>query len=531
MVIKKPYAFLIKNFRLIHGLLFMMLLYLLVKSVGIYGFFSSYASNSYYINQASLASNYISFIMYIVCILVIIVSSVIYFLLEVKNKSNKMYMFVSLFYLILFLFYIYMYSVLNGLETQTLSIEGIRVFRDISLLVLIPQIIFIFIIFGRALGFNLKQFDFRKDVQELQIDVSDSEEVEVTFGDNTYKVKRFFRKLIRLTKYFFVENKIFVIAVASVIVILLGISLFNRINIYTDAYNENQNIQANSLWFNVEESYLTKSDMRNTIINKNKTYLLVKVNVSNKSRIDYTLDSNIFKLEINNQSYSPVFNMSEKFIDIGTTFSEEDIHSGSDKTYIVVFEINDEEVKSDYVFKIKDLATFNSISYKSIVISPKNIDNDKDMGNYLLPNEIKLEDTILKDSKILISSYQIANRFKEEYTYNTQDGKTHKAVYSILPSAVNKSDSVVIRFKSKLTLDDSLYINKYIKDSSDFLYYYGIIRYRYQGNYTNVKLSKIDMDFVSKEYIYMELPKEVEMANKIDLVLLIRGVKYTINLK
>ena len=44
-------------------------------------------------------------------------------------------------------------------------------------------------------------------------------------------------------------------------------------------------------------------------------------------------------------------------------------------------------------------------------------------------------------------------------------------------------------------------------------------------------LKKITVDYDVDNYSYMEIPKEVLNANKIDLIILIRGVKYTINLK
>ena len=74
-------------------------------------------------------------------------------------------------------------------------------------------------------------------------------------------------------------------------------------------------------------------------------------------------------------------------------------------------------------------------------------------------------------------------------------------------------------------------MSKYIKCPADFFEQYGIIRYRYQGNYTNVKLKKIKVDYDVDNYSYMELTNEVLKANKIDLIVLIRGIKYTFNLK
>ena len=89
---------------------------------------------------------------------------------------------------------IFIFNVLQKLNYNSFDVKTVRAIRDIMFMVLIPQIIFLFIIFSRALGFNIKSFDFKKDLEEMQIDKSDYEEVEVTLGNNNYKFARFFRK-------------------------------------------------------------------------------------------------------------------------------------------------------------------------------------------------------------------------------------------------------------------------------------------------------------------------------------------------
>ena len=107
-----------------------------------------------------------------------------------------------------------------------MSIEQVRSLRDISLIVLIPQVILNFIHLGRACGFNIKQFNFKKDLEELEIDTSDYEEVEITLSKNNYKIARFFRKALRLTKYFILEHKFVVTIFASVIVLITTLTIF-----------------------------------------------------------------------------------------------------------------------------------------------------------------------------------------------------------------------------------------------------------------------------------------------------------------
>ena len=90
---------------------------------------------------------------------------------------------------------------------------------------------------------------------------------------------------------------------------------------------------------------------------------------------------------------------------------------------------------------------------------------------------------------------------------------------------------MAIKIKGNIEMDDSVYMSKLIKYPADLFEQYGIIRYRYQGNYKTVKLEKINVNYEKDNYSYMEVTKEVLKANKIELIILIRGVKYTFGLK
>ena len=184
-----------------------MLLYLTIRTFGIYSFFSDYATNHYYINSANLASDNVNFLMYLSAFIALSVSLIIYYILSLKKKSRNVYLGVAIYSLILIIYFMYMSSVFGDLELEALDVESVRALRDISIIVLLPQIVFLFIILGRTLGFNIKQFDFKRDLEELQIDQSDYEEVEVTLGTDTYKIARTVRKAFRYFKYIMIENK------------------------------------------------------------------------------------------------------------------------------------------------------------------------------------------------------------------------------------------------------------------------------------------------------------------------------------
>lgn len=535
MIIKKPYAFLIKKFRWIHGILFAMLVFLAIKSINIYTFFSDYATNHYYVMSSMLASEYIDLTLFVVTILAVLVSALIYFILSLKNKDRKTYVFLCLYYIILFVYFIYMLSIFQNLQSKSLGIETVRAIRDISVIVSLPQIVFLFIICGRTLGFNLKQFDFKKDLEEMQIDTKDYEEVEVEFGKNNYKTARFLRKTLRLTKYFILENKFIVTILASIIVLATSLAIFVNIKIYNVSYNENVEILANNVYYTVMSSYVTDKDINDNVITKDKKYVLIKIKANNKTTTNYNLYRETFRLELNNTMLIPTFGLDNKFIDVGKTYSPFEIKSGETKEFIIVFELDNSVNQSEFILKIKnyDYGNFTTLEseYKDINIVPKYIDHDEDYGKLYLPIRLNLEETMLGKTNIVLNSYEIATTFKEKYEYCIEENNCMINTYIVKPISTGKGNLSVLKLRGTLDLDEDLYMNKYITNLGDLLSYFGKISYRYRGKYKTASITKIPTKLKTDEYSYVEVPSELAEANKIEIILTIRGIKYTLVLK
>lgn len=535
MIIKKPYAFLIKKFRWIHGILFAMLVFLAVKSINIYTFFSDYATNHYYVMSSMLASEYIDLTLFVVTILAVLVSALIYFILSLKNKDRKTYVFLCLYYIILFVYFIYMLSIFQNLQSKSLGIETVRAIRDISVIVSLPQIVFLFIICGRTLGFNLKQFDFKKDLEEMQIDTKDYEEIEVEFGKNNYKTARFLRKTLRLTKYFILENKFIVTVLASIIVLATSLAIFVNIKIYNVSYNENVEILANNVYYTVMSSYVTDKDINDNVITKDKKYVLIKIKANNKTTTNYNLYRETFRLELNNTMLIPTFGLDNKFIDVGKTYSPFEIKSGETKEFIIVFELDNSVNQSEFILKIKnyDYGNFTTLEseYKDINIVPKYIDHDEDYGKLYLPIRLNLEETMLGKTNIVLNSYEIATTFKEKYEYCIEENNCMINTYIVKPISTGKGNLSVLKLRGRLDLDEDLYMNKYITNLGDLLSYFGKISYRYRGKYKTASITKIPTKLKTDEYSYVEVPSELAEANKIEIILTIRGIKYTLVLK
>lgn len=535
MIIKKPYAFLIKKFRWIHGILFAMLVFLAIKSINIYTFFSDYATNHYYVMSSMLASEYIDLTLFVVTALAILVGALIYFILSYKNKDRKTYAFLCLYYVALFVYFIYMLSIFQNLQSKSLGVETVRAIRDISVIVSLPQIVFLFIIFGRTLGFNLKQFDFKKDLEEMQIDTKDYEEIEVEFGKNNYKTARFLRKALRLAKYFILENKFVVTIVASIIVLIASLVIFINVKVYNVSYNENVEILANNVYYTVTSSYVTNKDLNNNIITQDKKYILIKIKANNKSTQNYNLYRETFRLELNNEMLIPTFGLDNKFIDVGKTYTPFEIKSGETKEFVVVFELDEEINQSEFILRIKnyEYGNFTTLEseYKDINVIPQYINMDEDSGKFYLPISLDLENTLLGKTNIVLNSYEVDTTFKEKYEYCITEGNCTNNTYIVKPISTGKGNLSVLKLRGTLELDDDLYMNKYISNLGDLLSYFGKINYRYRGKYKTASITKIPTKLKTNEYSYVEVPSELAEANKIEIILTIRGIKYTLVLK
>jgi hypothetical protein len=253
---------------------------------------------------------------------------------------------------------------------------------------------------------------------------------------------------------------------------------------------------------------------------------------------DITLNRDSFILEVNDKAIVPTFVNGERFIDLGESFAPMDIKPATDNDYLVIFELENSDVKSSYNFKIKNIR--NSIAnidsaYREILIKPTDLDKVKDMGTKSIGDKVLLNNRIFKSSSLLIQDYDIKERFTEDWNYCTNSGVCRKnGVYTIMPSTANEASINVLKLTATFEHNEELnaVLKKRINYASDLIGYYGHINYTLYGNNKTVKLTKIsDSDFSPDSFSYYEVPSEIKNASKIDLILIIRDTKYTFNLK
>ena len=105
----------------------------------------------------------------------------------------------------------------------------VRLLRDFSRFNFWILIITCIPVLIRGLGFDIKKFNFNRDLQDLRLEEKDSEEVEVSIDLSSDRIKRTGRRTVRELKYYYLENKLVInIILVVTVVIFIMIFPFNR---------------------------------------------------------------------------------------------------------------------------------------------------------------------------------------------------------------------------------------------------------------------------------------------------------------
>lgn len=538
MVVRKPYAFLIKHFKLIHLILAIFLIFIVNKTTNLYKFFANYAKNGFFGYTENLARSYITIFTFISLIIILFLSISIFILLRWKNKERNYYIILCLYYFLLFVVFIIFYYILETVEVTSIDLRLLRLYRDIILILIVPQYIFIAMTLARGLGFNVKKFNFEKDLEELKIERSDYEEIEITASADSYKVKRRIRRLFREFKYYLLENKfIFVIVIA---IILVGIGFYVHFNRKPQnrIYKPGEIVSVNGISFKVVETYRTKIDYKGEVIKPNKEYILVLVEAKNITDKKRKLQRKDFNLVTSNYSIRPSFVKDEYFFDIGKSYSVDMLYPGENNKFMLVFETEKGKLEKGKSKKVKPIKEYifklnserNIAENSNIILKIKDYRNKIKTNNFNIGEEIKFEGSTLEKGKIIVESFEIGDSFDTNFDYYI-DEKRFTGTKHIIPKNIGGILNTVLKLKVSYFPNDKAYSYKYINTISNFIRKFCKIEYQINGE---VKLSKVEVLYESKNNIgeiYLSVPEEIKNSDKAYIVIAIRDIKNLIKIK
>ena len=534
MIFKRPYAFLIKYFKIINLLLASLFIYIAYKSYNIMSFFNEYVIHNYSGNfYKNFYMEYVSPITTLAFILVIIGLGIVLWLLIYKKKPIKIYAASIIYYFILLIYFNIIKNIMIGMETSVITAEASRIYRDLSLLFLIPQIFFIISLILRGFGVNIGKFNFKQDLKELEIESGDSEEVEITFKNDNVKLKRNIRRYFREFSYYLKEHKLIVSIIGVILAILFVILLFNLFPEKVDSnYKQGNTFTYDNITYSLKDSIITNLNYQGEIISKDKYYLVVILNIKNNSSDDKTLDYNNFRLIVDNNNIYPVLDKSLNFVDYAEYYSGTTIKGNSDFDYSLVFEINEDDIENNYKIKFASGNTFQDNirvgKYNYITITPSIINKVSTNNVYNLGEEVTLINSNLGNTKLKISNPEITNKYVYDYEscYNDKCN-TYKDIINL---DYTKVDKTLLVLDYEYSLDTSVPFSRTSQTFSGFANYFVKIKYVIDGNEYYSKISSYTSKNLDNK-IVLEVSNKINSADNIYFSVTIRNKEYLIAIK
>lgn len=532
MILKKPYGFLIKHFKLIHIILTLATIFIAVRSGTVLTFFRDFIRNGYTVTvYETIARDTVRPFLFLILILIIIALIAMYILLKVKNKPNKFYFFAILYYVLLLILLFISYFLINGLNETLWETASARTFRDIAQIVYYPQFIFVIILGIRALGFNVKQFDFKQDM--LEISDSDSEEVELNINFETYKAKRTIHRTIRELKYYFLENKLIICIIGGVLGVVLVFSLIKGYEKLKYNYNENETFSYNGLSINIEESILTDIDMAGKEIYKDKYYLVIKLNITNNTHERKKLDYTSFKIYIGSNIIYPTLDIGNYFIDYGYPYMNYEIDAGANKTYVMAYILNKDQIKNKY-----NITLYNGEAQKTdkflaktitIKIKPTKLIGVEDVRTASINENISLSSSLLGNTTINIKNVEFTKRYTYKYeSCINEECKEYDGL--VLIQGTSSSQETLMILDYDFTIDNTTEAYKSIQNIKTFINTFGSIEYLINGKTYTKSITNVTPSEITEKKLVLKIPEEASNADYLNLRITIRNRCYVIKL-
>ncbi len=522
MIFRKPYAFLIKNFRKIHIVLLACSVYILFKINDLIAFIKDFIYFGTYNAYLDSFDAKVGVLYYIATLFIIFTCLSLIILLQRKKKPWKIYLvYIGVFGLLFggvagassFFSAFKDYSNVSG-------ILGIRDILNIGHLFIYP-IMFLLII--RILGFDLKKFGFEKDQEFLELSEDDRDEFEVNFEFDRRSFIRVWNRFLRNANYFYLEHKFVCnIFIVCFTIFILGYSCYNVFVIHR-SYREGNSFNSGIYTITPLASYVSDKDFSGNVIEEGYKFVVVSINIKNNYYKQIAPNFSRFHLVNGNmeRTYSTYYN--SYFTDYGLMVDNNlNIPSGSNKTVNLVYKIKNSYPNNRFVLYYQELDRLHIL--RKIKINVKDSALITSAGEYPLNKKVTFIFTDNSKKEVTLRSAEINDNFnfKRYYCISSSD-------CSIRDFNLSNNGQKIL----KITFSGSDFDGE---DFIDFLVHYGKIRYRVDNskNYSVMKYFKLSnalsLSNEGKE-VFIKLNDAVSNSDKIDIICTLRNRKYILNVK
>lgn len=535
MILRKPYAFLIRHFKLIHLILLAAMSFLIYKSINILNFFNTYISNDQKISALEdISGMYVSGFMIFLSIFIVLISAIVMYLMKHKSKPIKYYIFTTTFYLLLIILFSVISNFLYDVRFSVPDLRITNILKDLMFASIVMQGLLIIVALVRATGFNIKNFDFKKDLMDFELSEKDREEYEFQLKLDSEDIKASIRKRLRFFKYYYKENKIIFIVLGIVLLIFIGYSSYKSYSSKEKIYSENSIFSIGNFKIKVLNSYKVLTDNNDVKFNDKNYYLVLRLEVNNNSNNDSNLYINNAKLSYSDMySTSPTTTMYDRLQEFGEPYYNQIIKSNSTDEFQVVYQVPIEYYDNDVTLKFLYGASYvnNRIEYqyRTVDLDPIVYDgNKKYVSTKNIGETLSFDGSLLKDTKLTIKDY----KFDTKFVYTLRkciNKKCSNTINVVTQSTTSKYDTVLLRIDYDLVYDESLgedfNINKFISK-------YGNFRFVIDGKEYNHKMVPIDRTpYDNNNFAFIQVRERLMEAEEVYMDFTIRDKVYTYVLK
>lgn len=531
MIIRKPYAILIKYFKLIHAALFVIMTYLAYKSWLISKFFSDYFADGENVMGQEITDGLFSPLLYILVLAVIIGLVVVLILMLAKKKPIKYYVGAILVYIAFFVILNIDQNFISQMEIELLGARTVHAISDITLIVIGFQLLIIVLTFVRATGFNIKQFDFEKDLQDLNITEEDNEEIEIGVEVDSEVWKRKLRKRLRHMKYAYLENKFLFFIIAIVSCVMIGYFVYTKSGMNEKIYRQKQIFNTNNFVMSVEESYITDTNYRLEKLPQGKTLVVARLSIKNRFKTPMKLELSKMELSVHNKNYHPTTKYDTEMLDFGKSYFSTNI-SSEWENYILCYEVPsnylDKKITLQYIDNINSSNKKVTATYRKVALTPLDLRKKNQEKKYKIGNNMSFENTILLSGNLKINDFAIQDEYLLNYNFCAQAGECYQSTEYIKPNIITNYNKKLLRLNLSYNLDNK-FINGNYNDVFKFINSFATLQYTIDGQIKNHSLDLVQVKPIKAgigNNIYVEVLDEVSKAEKIDLIFKIRNQEY-----
>ena len=538
MIIRNPYGFIAKHYKIINLLLLVPLLYIAFKFGDIGGFFRDFVKANYTTPETDYAVKYVTTLTFLVLFLMIIINGALYFICLSKKKRVLYFLTAMGYYIILLFFALFFRVTMENMQLQALDQTFANFVRDCANLCPLPSYFFFVVGLAKGAGFNVRTLRFDNNA-ELIINEKDDENIELRIGSEDNSLKKNVVHLFRELKYYVLENKFVFTCFAVVATIAIITSLVWNFQVYNKTYSINQELSMENFTISLKDSYLTDTDYSGRVIAEGKYFLAIKLGIINNGRAA-SINSSNFRIFLDNESLYPSYDRASRFIDVGKIYQGEIIPNVKDYPggeYVLVYELTKDQIKNSYQMRILNglSAKGNKLikRYKKINIKPtKLLKTETNKGTIKLGSEVSFKTSMIGDTIYKLNSLKVVNY----YTYNSQNCEGKKctnATGTIVPTAGN----ALLIIEDEIKWDESS--DYYKNGTKDFYKDFATLSYKYQptsgvelgSDKYNVTVMKNVTPSALKDVKVYEVSGTITKSVEIDMIVKIRNKIYTIEVK